>query len=199
MVTNWWSTYHELSGEHGGGPKRHESAKDSRDVAMWMWVSFNRPRTYDLNITNSQEKAGEGRKGLSLRRIRAIWPCWRMPCLCSVTPSDYAGWLGIVCRSLVVLLILLFWYSSVSFRIYVSLFSNVSHRYLVYIFSRTQISLSRYRLIFCRSFLLSTSLFWQTFHAHIGGLRLVGSLKLYVSFAKQPYKRDDILQKRPII
>ena len=30
-------------------------------------------------------------------------------------------------------------------------------------------------------------------------LRLVGSLKLFVSFAKEPYKRDDILQKRPII
>ena len=29
-------------------------------------------------------------------------------------------------------------------------------------------------------------------------LRLVGSLKLQVSFAKEPYKRDDILQKRPI-
>jgi len=29
-------------------------------------------------------------------------------------------------------------------------------------------------------------------------LRLVGSLKLYVSFAKEPYKRDDILQTRPI-
>jgi len=27
-------------------------------------------------------------------------------------------------------------------------------------------------------------------------LRLVGSLKLYVSFAKEPYKTDDILQKR---
>ena len=27
----------------------------------------------------------------------------------------------------------------------------------------------------------------------------VGSLKLYVSFAKEPYKRDDILQKRPIL
>jgi len=34
------------------------------------------------------------------------------------------------------------------------------------------------------------------------GLRwlwLVGSLKLQVSFAKEPYKRDDILQKRPTI
>jgi len=30
-------------------------------------------------------------------------------------------------------------------------------------------------------------------------LRLVGSLKLQVSFAKEPYNRDDILQKRPII
>ena len=34
---------------------------------------------------------------------------------------------------------------------------------------------------------------------HMGWLRLVGSLKLYVSFAKELYKRDDILQKRPII
>jgi hypothetical protein len=33
----------------------------------------------------------------------------------------------------------------------------------------------------------------------MGWLRLVGSLKLQVSFAKEPYKRDDILPKRPII
>ena len=33
----------------------------------------------------------------------------------------------------------------------------------------------------------------------MGWLRLVGSLKLLVSFAKEPYKRDYILQKRPII
>ena len=33
----------------------------------------------------------------------------------------------------------------------------------------------------------------------VGSVRLVGSLKLHVSFAKEPYKRDDILQKRPII
>ena len=33
----------------------------------------------------------------------------------------------------------------------------------------------------------------------MGWLRLVGSLKLYVSFAKEPHKRDDILQKIPII
>jgi len=33
----------------------------------------------------------------------------------------------------------------------------------------------------------------------MGRLRLVGSLKLQVSFAKEPYKRDYILQKRLII
>jgi len=32
----------------------------------------------------------------------------------------------------------------------------------------------------------------------MGWLRLVGSLKFKVSFAKEPYKRDDILQKRLI-
>ena len=30
-------------------------------------------------------------------------------------------------------------------------------------------------------------------------LRFVGSLKVQVSFAKEPYKRDDILQKRLLI
>jgi len=33
----------------------------------------------------------------------------------------------------------------------------------------------------------------------IGWLRLVESIKFLVSFAKEPYKTDDILQKRPII
>ena len=33
----------------------------------------------------------------------------------------------------------------------------------------------------------------------VGWLRLAGSLKLKVSFAKESYKRDDILQTRPII
>ena len=32
-----------------------------------------------------------------------------------------------------------------------------------------------------------------------GWLRRVGSLKLQVSLAKEPYKTDDILQKRPVI
>jgi len=34
---------------------------------------------------------------------------------------------------------------------------------------------------------------------HMGWLRWVGSLKWQVSFAKEPYKRYNILQKRPII
>jgi len=44
-------------------------------------------------------------------------------------------------------------------------------------------------------------LFWATatWHHIMGWLRLVGSSKLLVSFAKEPYKRDYILQKRPII
>ena len=33
----------------------------------------------------------------------------------------------------------------------------------------------------------------------MGWLRLVGSLKRQVSFAKEPYKRDHILQKRLIV
>ena len=33
----------------------------------------------------------------------------------------------------------------------------------------------------------------------MGWLRLVGSSKLEVSFAKEPYKKDYILQKRPMI
>ena len=32
-----------------------------------------------------------------------------------------------------------------------------------------------------------------------GWIQLVGYMKLQVSFAKEPYKRDDILQKRPFI
>ena len=33
----------------------------------------------------------------------------------------------------------------------------------------------------------------------MGWLRLVGSFKLYVSFAKEPYERDYFLQKKPMI
>jgi len=34
---------------------------------------------------------------------------------------------------------------------------------------------------------------------HMGWLRLVSSSKTQVSFAKEPYNRDDILRKRPIV
>ena len=33
----------------------------------------------------------------------------------------------------------------------------------------------------------------------MGWLRIVGSFKLYVTFAKETYKRDYILQRRPIV
>jgi len=36
------------------------------------------------------------------------------------------------------------------------------------------------------------------FFSDMGWLRLVGSLKVKVSFAKEPYERDDILQMRPV-
>jgi len=39
----------------------------------------------------------------------------------------------------------------------------------------------------------------QTRELHVRWLRLAGSLKLWVSFAKEPHKRDYVLQKRPII
>jgi len=38
-----------------------------------------------------------------------------------------------------------------------------------------------------------------TQYSKMGWLRLVGSLQLYVFFAKEPYKRDYILHKRPMI
>jgi len=34
---------------------------------------------------------------------------------------------------------------------------------------------------------------------HMGWLLLVGSIKLHVSFANEPFERDDILQKKHII
>ena len=39
----------------------------------------------------------------------------------------------------------------------------------------------------------------RTLQHTMGWLPLVGSSKIQVSFAKEPYKRDDILQKRPMI
>ena len=46
---------------------------------------------------------------------------------------------------------------------------------------------------------LSTTFYTSpTFHT-MGWLRLVGSIKLQGSFAKEPYKRDYVLQKRPVM
>jgi len=49
------------------------------------------------------------------------------------------------------------------------------------------------------SYVRQNSITWKARLIHMEWLRLVGSLKVKVFFAKEPYKRDDILQKRPII
>jgi len=46
---------------------------------------------------------------------------------------------------------------------------------------------------------ISTPCLLPLHQCHMGWLRLVGSLKFQISFAKGTYKRDDILQKKPII
>jgi len=51
----------------------------------------------------------------------------------------------------------------------------------------------------CYYTLQKTARYCNVFRATMGGLRLVDSLKLLVSFVKESYKRDDILQKRPLI
>jgi len=51
----------------------------------------------------------------------------------------------------------------------------------------------------CVDFFCSTVAWGRLAITAMGGLRLVGSSRLYVSFAKEPYKRDYILQKRHII
>ena len=50
----------------------------------------------------------------------------------------------------------------------------------------------------CIEFLMS-SFWWSCWLVDMGWLWLVGSIKLQVSFAKELYERDDILQKRPIL
>jgi len=59
-----------------------------------------------------------------------------------------------------------------------------------------------YTLQFSCDIFRATGAIWSIYHPiypSMGWLRLVGSLKCWVSFAKEPHKRDDILQKRPII
>jgi len=50
-----------------------------------------------------------------------------------------------------------------------------------------------------RRLLLQSALCVAELFRLLGWLQLVGSIKLLVSCAKEPYKRDNILQKRPII
>jgi len=54
-------------------------------------------------------------------------------------------------------------------------------------------------LSLARLFLLYVAVYSFERNPCMGWLRLVGSLKLQVSSAKEPYKRDDILQKRRVI
>jgi len=46
---------------------------------------------------------------------------------------------------------------------------------------------------------MTTLNMWNASISDMGWLWLVGSIKLQVSFAKEPYKRGYILQKRPMI
>ena len=55
------------------------------------------------------------------------------------------------------------------------------------------------RLPCCMQFLFYTLVRVSERSQGRGWLRLIGSLKVKVSNAKEPYKRDDIMQKRPII
>ena len=59
----------------------------------------------------------------------------------------------------------------------------------IYIYIYTYGSLASWRIV----------LMAHSPHGPSGAPSLVGSFKLQVSVAKEPYKRDDILQKRPII
>jgi len=61
---------------------------------------------------------------------------------------------------------------------------------------KLQVSFAEYHLFYRALFAKKTYDFKEpTSHSH----PIVGSLKVKVSNAKEPYKRDDILQKRPMI
>jgi len=76
-------------------------------------------------------------------------------------------------------------YMSIRIHIYICIYSYIYLYICIYIYTHT--------LLFPKEKLPS-----NTLH-DMGWLLLVGSLKLQVSFAKEPYKRDDILQKRHIM
>jgi len=55
------------------------------------------------------------------------------------------------------------------------------------------------RILFARTEVMCRPRSDSPLHFDMGWLWLVGSIKSWVSFAKESYKRDNILQKRPII
>ena len=77
--------------------------------------------------------------------------------------------------------------------------------YIIYVYNcvYTHIFMSLYiwMCIYTYIFII-THISWYKYvciYHYMGWLRLVGSLRLRVSFAKEPYSTDDILRKKPII
>jgi len=73
--------------------------------------------------------------------------------------------------------------------------SNMAAIEYIYSCNRLYIWLQQTLIIMC----LHACVYDVSHCSPVGRLRLVGSLKLQVSFAKEPYERDDILQKRPML
>jgi len=84
--------------------------------------------------------------------------------------------------------------------IYIYIFIHMCMHTYIYIHTHLYIYAHRRLLLLLSIYLIdSYHSIMSFFFSDMGWLRLVGSLKVKVFFAKEPYKRDDILQKRPII
>jgi len=94
----------------------------------------------------------------------------------------------------------LFWETQVSFEWHRSLLSDIG---LFCTRRNMSCNTNSYGCVHMECVMSCIYFLFSLCHAHyacnMGWLRLVASLKSYVSFVKEPYKRDDILQKRPII
>ena len=76
----------------------------------------------------------------------------------------------------------------------------VGIRIRIYILLKLLCCICTHLKLLCRIFCTASSTSFRTYpKPPMGWLRFLGSLKSYVSFAKEPHKRDDILQKRPVI